>query len=138
MNFHFCLESDDSKKVSEYKYGLPTNIKLNIHNYTIWLNQLCKEYKKLLGEMKKEYTILAKKVVTLNEMEKQKFQNLRQLCGTLELFIEGIKHICEYKDILFSVEKGNKEEALHYQCIDILNKKIENYLEESYEVVEDE
>lgn len=128
MNFTFCLESEDYKLSAKTKYGAPSSVRWKIKKCSTLLKTLHKEYTTTLNEIKQEYGNLAKKVVNLNVEEKIRFENIRQLCGEFEPFIVALKHICDYIDILFSVSKENKEEVFHYECIDVLYEKTNDFL----------
>lgn len=134
MDFTFCLESDDYKNASKLKYGIPANALLKIKKCSTLLKTLHSDYTNTLKEIKQDYENLARKIVNLNINEQIKFENIRQLCGEFEPFIISLKQICDYIDILLSVSKDNKDEVFHYECIDTLYKKTNEFLKINCEV----
>ena len=93
------------------------------------LKSLCVSYLKLKERTQDEFNRLKKNIVNLSQQEKQQYQNIKQLRDKLDQFRYGMELIYKYIDILFSVSKDNKEEVLHYECIDKLVENVSLYLD---------
>jgi len=130
MNFKFYLEDSDYAKEAESKYGLPSTVKWKIERCEKLLKSLCEAYLKLKEKTQDEFNILKKKIVNLNQQEKKRYQEIKRLRDNADRFRYGMEIIYKYIDNLLSVSKDNKEEILHYKCIDKLDENINLYLNE--------
>ncbi|MCI6996190.1 MAG: hypothetical protein MR936_05180 [Eubacterium sp.] len=129
MNFMFYLEDSDYANKAKNKYGFPHIVKLRIKYCGELLKSLCASYLKLKESTQDEFNRLKKNIVNLSQQEKQQYQNIKQLRDKLDQFRYGMELIYKYIDILFSVSKENKEEVLHYECIDKLVENVSLYLD---------
>lgn len=128
MKFQFTLETNDYITESKNKYGEPSIVNLKILKCSEVLKTLYCTYSQIQEKAQIELRKLAKKFVELKSEEKKLYEKYKQLLHNLSLFLQGIKQIYEYIDVLFSISKENKEEIFHYECINKLNEKIDTFL----------
>ena len=128
MGFHFCLETSDYTKEAEAKYGLPAIVKLKIQTCGELSAFLSDAYFKIKQDTQAEFNALSKQIVSLAPCEQQRYSNLKQLRDHLYRFGYGMKHTSESINTLFSISKENKDAVFHYECIDKLDKTINQYL----------
>ena len=128
MSFHFCLESTNYLLEAKTKYGLPAIVKLKIKKCSERIKILCSAYSRIIEETQSEFNLLKKNIVSLNQREKERDQNIKLLRDHTAMLRHGMGLIDQYINILLSVSKENKEEVFHYECIDKLDENIRLYL----------
>lgn len=128
MAFRFCSETKNFSEDAKNKYGLPALVKSKIEKCGEISKVLCSAYSDIKESTTEEFAKLKKNVVSLNEQERKRFQNIKLLRDNADRFKHGMELIYKYIDILLSVSKENKEEVFHYECIDKLYENISLYL----------
>jgi len=128
MMFKFCSETNDFSEEAKNKYGLPAIVKSKIEKCGEISKMLCSAYSEIKESTNEEFGNLKKNIVSLNQPEKERFQNIKMLRDNADRFKYGMELIYQYIDILLSVSKENKDEIFHYECIDKLDKNINLYL----------
>lgn len=128
MNFNFCLEDSEYDKDANAKYGIPFIVNEKIKKCGEVLKFLCSVYLDLKDSTQEEFNKLKKNVVSLDNSEKMRYENIKQLRHNIDRFRHGMELVYKYIDILLSVSKDNKEEVFHYECIDKLYDNIKLYL----------
>lgn len=128
MRFRFGLENEDRITETKEKYGHPASVKLKIEKCGEIAKALCLAYSKIKEDTQSEFNKLKKNIVALDQYEKERFQTMKHLRGSLDRFRYGMEFVCKYIDILLSVSKENKDEVFHYECIDKLDENIRLYL----------
>ena len=128
MGFNFCMEGSDYTERARIKYVLPCVVKNKIEKCGAMLKKLCDAYLEMKNSSTSEFGRLKKNIVNLGSEEKGRYLNIKQLRDNSDRFRYGMERIYEYIAVLFSVSKDNKDEVLHYECIDKLSENIKLYL----------
>lgn len=127
MFFNFCL-GDSHKEAAFIKYGEPFVIRNKIKNCIEQSKIIASEYLKAKSLTDERFEKLTISIDSLNDKEKECYEKIRQLRFNADIFTMGLKKISDYTDVLFSLSKADKNEALHYECIDRLEEIINLYL----------
>lgn len=130
MRFNFVSEKEDYFSHAENKYGVTYKIKTKMQKCFELMKQLIDYYAKIKENENSKRKELAKR--NLNEKEKVLYNDYKLLLYMLDCFLYVIENVSDYIKVLFSESEKITDETYHYECIAVLENKINELLNKEF------